>query len=199
MTYFDPSPHLRHRTRCCSPACAGLLRLGRCRRQGGLVHRSRRLGPADPRLRFPRRRVPSASGAGSRTGRISEFQCRYHDIVPDRRIAYTYDMYVDDKRISVSLATVEFTAKGAGTHLKLTEQIVHLDGYPTPEDREAGTAYLVGKAAAWIESQSIKCLIFRQGAPPCNRHRSIRTSASTATAPKPSPSTPACSAARSPS
>ncbi len=90
------------------------------------------------------------------SGSTSDFQCRYHDIVPDRRITYTYDMFVDDKRISVSLATIEFTPKGAGTHLTLTEQIVHFDGYPTPEDRETGTAYLVGKAIAWAENQTVR-------------------------------------------
>ncbi len=89
-------------------------------------------------------------------GRTSDFRCRYHDIVPDKRIAYTYDMFVDDRRISVSLATIELTPDGAGTHLKLTEQLVHFDGYPTPEDREHGTNYLVDKALAWVASQTVK-------------------------------------------
>ena len=89
-------------------------------------------------------------------GKISDFQCQYRDIVPNERIAYTYDMFVNDKRISVSLATIELFPKGAGTHLKLTEQIVHFDGYPTPEDREQGTKYLVEKASAWIETQTAR-------------------------------------------
>ncbi len=90
------------------------------------------------------------------SGMTSDFQCRYSDIVPDSRIVYSYDMYVDDKRISVSLATIEFTAIATGTHLKLTEQMVHFDGYPTPEDREKGTYWLVEKAAAYIEGELVK-------------------------------------------
>lgn len=86
-------------------------------------------------------------------GKISDFQCRYHDIVQDRRITYTYDMFVNDARISVSLATIELKPSGTGTHVKLTEQIVHLDGYPTPEDREHGTNSLVDQAIAWAKNQ----------------------------------------------
>jgi len=91
-------------------------------------------------------------GRWNASGTVSDFQCRYHDIVPGERICYTYDMYVGDKRISVSLATITFTPSGADTHLTLTEQLVHFDGYPTPEDRETGTAFLVDKAIASIES-----------------------------------------------
>ena len=90
------------------------------------------------------------------SGKTSDFQCQYRDIVPNRRIVYTYDMFVDDKRISVSVATVEFAPAAGGTRLKLTEQVVHLDGYPTPEDREEGTAWLVGKAVAYIEGHLAK-------------------------------------------
>lgn len=86
------------------------------------------------------------------SGTVSLFRCQYHDIVPNKRIIYTYEMLLNGKRISVSVATIEFTAKGEGTHLKLTEQLVHIDGYPTPEDREVGTRYLVDKAAAYVES-----------------------------------------------
>ncbi len=91
-------------------------------------------------------------GRWNHSGTISDFQCRYHDIVADRRICYTYDMYVGDKKISVSLATITFTPAGADTHLSLTEQVVHFDGYPTPEDREVGTKLLVEKAVAYIEN-----------------------------------------------
>ena len=87
-------------------------------------------------------------------GKVSDFQCRYHDIVPDSRITYTYDMFVNNKRISVSLATIELTPKGEGTHVKLTEQIVHFDGYPTPDDREQGTQWLVEKATGWALEQA---------------------------------------------
>jgi uncharacterized protein YndB with AHSA1/START domain len=41
------------------------------------------------------------------SGMVSTFDAVYHDIVPDERIVYTYTMLLDDKKISVSLATVE--------------------------------------------------------------------------------------------
>jgi len=65
----------------------------------------------------------------------------YRDIVPDRRIIYSYDMRLGEVRISVSLATVELEPHEGGTRLTLTEQAVFLDGYDDPDarDREEGT------------------------------------------------------------
>jgi uncharacterized protein YndB with AHSA1/START domain len=87
-------------------------------------------------------------------GKESDFQCRYHDIVTDSRIIYAFDMYVNGKKISVSLASVEFFARDERTLIRFTEQIVHLDGYPTPEDREMGSRYMLDAAAAFIDSQA---------------------------------------------
>ena len=81
-------------------------------------------------------------------GTVSEFTCMYNDIVPRQRIVYTYAMNVNDKRISVSLATLEFTPDGERTHMKMTEQAVYLDGYPTPEDRITGTEALFDRLEA---------------------------------------------------
>lgn len=85
------------------------------------------------------------------SGKTSLFRCQYHNIVPDQRIIYSYDMFVNGERISVSLVTIEFVPDGNGTHLKFTEQIVHLDGYPTPEDREVGSRFLIEKVATYVE------------------------------------------------
>jgi uncharacterized protein YndB with AHSA1/START domain len=63
----------------------------------------------------------------------------FYDIVPDRRIVYAYDMHLDQRRISVSLATIEFLAVAGGTRLVLTEQGVFLDGYDDIAGREEGT------------------------------------------------------------
>jgi uncharacterized protein YndB with AHSA1/START domain len=77
------------------------------------------------------------------SGTISTFESRYQDIVPDQRIVYSYDMHIDDARISVSLATVELKVAGAGTQVVITEQGVFLDGLDTPGAREAGTRALL--------------------------------------------------------
>ncbi len=81
-------------------------------------------------------------------GRTSDFDARYHDIVPDERIVYSYGMHVDGKRISVSLATVELTPAGGGTRLTFTEQAVFLDGYDGAAGREQGTGMLLDQLGA---------------------------------------------------
>ncbi len=67
----------------------------------------------------------------------------YQDIVPGRRILYTYDMHHGDARISVSLAAVEIEPDGEGAKLRLTEHGIYLDGQDTPEIREHGTNELI--------------------------------------------------------
>src|SRR5262245_47915382 len=67
----------------------------------------------------------------------------YLDIVPDRRIVLAYTMMVGDKRISVSLATVELTPSADGTRLVYTEQAAHFDGADKPAGREAGCRELL--------------------------------------------------------
>jgi uncharacterized protein YndB with AHSA1/START domain len=71
------------------------------------------------------------------------FEGRYQDIVADERIVYAYDMHLDDRRISVSLATVELKPDGDRTRLIFTEQGAFLDGFDTPEQREQGTGTLL--------------------------------------------------------
>jgi uncharacterized protein YndB with AHSA1/START domain len=82
-------------------------------------------------------------------GRVTVFDAAYHDIVPDRRIVYSYGMEHEGRRISVSLATIEFEPAGRGTRLVLTEQGVFLDGFEDGGGRERGTrAHLERLAAA---------------------------------------------------
>jgi uncharacterized protein YndB with AHSA1/START domain len=81
-------------------------------------------------------------------GPVYTFDGRYHDIVPDQRIVYAYDMYLDETRISVSLATVELQPAGAGTRLIFTEQGAFLDGHDQPQYREQGTGELLDALGA---------------------------------------------------
>ncbi len=69
----------------------------------------------------------------------------YLDIVPDRRIVLAYTMTVGDKRISVSLATVEIAPSGEGARLVYTEQGAFFDGDDKPANREAGCRELLEK------------------------------------------------------
>ena len=78
------------------------------------------------------------SVGGPKGGPVISFRALYQDIVPDQRIIYTYDMDIDGKPISVSLATIELKAEGSGTRLTLTEQGAYLDGFDDPSVREKG-------------------------------------------------------------
>jgi uncharacterized protein YndB with AHSA1/START domain len=85
---------------------------------------------------------------GPPAGPVHTFDARYHDIVPNERIISSYDMYMDETRISSSLATVEFHPAGSGTRLVYTEQGAFLDGHDTPAQREHGTAELLDALGA---------------------------------------------------
>jgi uncharacterized protein YndB with AHSA1/START domain len=85
---------------------------------------------------------------GPKGGTVHAFDCLYQDIVPNERIIYSYDMHLDDKRISVSLTTIELRPDGTGTHLVFTEQGVYLDGYDDAGSREQGTNFLLDKLGA---------------------------------------------------
>jgi uncharacterized protein YndB with AHSA1/START domain len=77
------------------------------------------------------------------SGVVSTFDAVYHDIVPDQRIIYCYDMRLDEVHISASLATVTLAPEGTGTRLTFTEQAVFLDGYDDSGSRERGTRILL--------------------------------------------------------
>jgi uncharacterized protein YndB with AHSA1/START domain len=72
------------------------------------------------------------------------FEAIYLDIVTDYRLIYAYDMSIDERRVSVSLATVVFEAvSGRRTKLTFTEQAAFLDGYTGEQDHERGTELLL--------------------------------------------------------
>ncbi len=87
------------------------------------------------------------------TGTVSAFAAHYLDIVPDRRIIYSYVMHLDERRISVSLATIDIQADGAGTRLIVTEQGAFLDGYEDNGSREHGTGFLLDRLGAALASE----------------------------------------------
>jgi uncharacterized protein YndB with AHSA1/START domain len=76
-------------------------------------------------------------------GVVSTFDAVYHDVIPNERLVYSYVMHLDDKKISVSLATMQLKAEGGKTTLKVSEQGAFLDGYDDAGSREHGTGYLL--------------------------------------------------------
>jgi uncharacterized protein YndB with AHSA1/START domain len=90
---------------------------------------------------------------GFESGVTTTFDAVYHDIVPRERIVYAYEMHLDERKISVSLATLEIEPLGAGrTKLKVCEQGAFLDGYDDAGSRERGTGDLLDKLGASLRS-----------------------------------------------
>lgn len=81
-------------------------------------------------------------------GTVHRFEAQYQDIVENERIVYTYDLYLDDRRMSVSLATIEFHPDADGTRMTFTEQGAFLDGIDDPAGREHGTNLMVDALGA---------------------------------------------------
>jgi uncharacterized protein YndB with AHSA1/START domain len=79
---------------------------------------------------------------------MHSFDARYYDIVPNERIVYAYEMYMDKARISVSVTTIELKAEGTRTRLTLVEQGAYLDGFDNGALREAGTRELMDALGA---------------------------------------------------
>ena len=75
------------------------------------------------------------------------YVANYTDIVPDERIVYTYEMTMNGRRISVSVATIELRAAAGGTDFTLTEQGVYLDGLDNSAQRKQGTEDLMDALA----------------------------------------------------
>ena len=69
----------------------------------------------------------------------------YVDIVPDRRIVFSYSMTSRGEPISVSLTTVEIMPDRQQTKLLLTEQVAFLDGKDNQANREEGLASMLDK------------------------------------------------------
>ena len=91
-----------------------------------------------------------ANRGGPPGGPIYSYESEYRDIVPEQRIVYTYEMHVDEARMSVSVATVEFRHHNESTQLILTEQGVFLDGHDTVAQREEGTRSLLESLASLL-------------------------------------------------
>jgi uncharacterized protein YndB with AHSA1/START domain len=87
-------------------------------------------------------------------GQILTFESHYHDIVVDRRIAYTSTLSVEEDVVTVSLTTVEFIPDGDTTRLVLTEHAAFLDDHEQPEWREQGTSDWLDALAAELKNRT---------------------------------------------
>lgn len=76
-------------------------------------------------------------------GVVTTFDAQYFDVIPEARLMYAYEMHLNERKISVSLASLELEARGADTRLRLTEQGAFLDDFEDAGSREQGTQGLL--------------------------------------------------------
>jgi len=86
------------------------------------------------------------------SGTVSTFDALYHDVVPDERLIYSYEMHLDQRKISVSLASFELREADGGTHLVMSEQGAFLDGYDDAGSRERGSNFLLDALGASLNA-----------------------------------------------
>jgi uncharacterized protein YndB with AHSA1/START domain len=86
-------------------------------------------------------------------GATYTYDAIYYDIVPDQRLVYSYEMYADSVRFSVSVTTIEFVKTDDGTTLTWTEQGAYLDGVDgqeAPRLRQGGTSEMLDGLAKYL-------------------------------------------------
>jgi uncharacterized protein YndB with AHSA1/START domain len=84
-------------------------------------------------------------------GVVSTFDAIYHDVIQNERLVYSYVMHLNDKKISVSLATMQLRAAGEQTTVKVSEQGAFLDGYDDAGSRQHGTGHLLDALGASLK------------------------------------------------
>jgi uncharacterized protein YndB with AHSA1/START domain len=87
-------------------------------------------------------------------GRTMRYDATFYDIVPSQRIVYSYEMYSNDSRISISVASIEMLSSEDETIVVWTEQGAFLDGLDTSELREGGTSWLLDNVAEYLDRTS---------------------------------------------
>ncbi|HEX5587313.1 MAG TPA: SRPBCC domain-containing protein, partial [Acidimicrobiia bacterium] len=98
-------------------------------------------------LAFDFREGGHETAAGAVPGEwSSRFEANYHVIEVDSQIVYSYEMFHDELRLSVSITTIELDPidDGAATRVVFTEQGAYFgDGKGANESREEGTIGLL--------------------------------------------------------
>jgi uncharacterized protein YndB with AHSA1/START domain len=89
-----------------------------------------------------------------RGGPEVRLDAQFQDIVPDRRIVFSYRMAIGPQPLSVSLTTVELAPSGDGTRLTYTEQDVFFDGADSAQGREDGSRGLLEALAAELRKSN---------------------------------------------
>lgn len=76
--------------------------------------------------------------------------CRYEDIVQDRRICFVMTILSGGSVLTSSLVTVEFITRGLRTEVIVTDQIALLDGSESAPARERGWGETLDKLTRFL-------------------------------------------------
>ena len=80
------------------------------------------------------------------------YTARFHLIIPNTQLIYAFDMHVEGKHFSVSLAGVEFEESSTGTVMTYTEQAFYFDKEYGTEGRIEGTNGLLDQFTTYLGS-----------------------------------------------
>ncbi len=87
-----------------------------------------------------------------------EYRSRFLDIIPDERFVYTYELLLDERLRSVSLASIELVSDGTETLITFTEQFAFLsytgDGHDDVAERKGGTLLQLNGLQTVVEGSS---------------------------------------------
>jgi uncharacterized protein YndB with AHSA1/START domain len=118
--------------------------------------KARWFGGEDPALEVLERSMDVRPGGRERLrarhagGEETLFDAVYFDVVAEARLVWAYDMWLGERKISVSLASLEISEAPGGVSLKMTEQGAFLDGYDDAGSRAHGTAALLDRLGATL-------------------------------------------------
>jgi uncharacterized protein YndB with AHSA1/START domain len=87
-----------------------------------------------------------------RNGPSSRFESTYTDILDERRIVFTYDLWVDARHLSTSLVTVVVEPDAGGALLTYTEQAVYFDALDGAAVREEGTRGILDRLGSYLSA-----------------------------------------------
>lgn len=93
------------------------------------------------------------NSVGAIDGPAHVFRAHYYDIVENERIVYAYEMYEDEVRSSVSVATIELEPVGDATKLTITESGVFFGDPAEADGRRHGTELLANVIVAYLAGE----------------------------------------------
>ena len=84
-------------------------------------------------------------------GMTTTFDAVYYDVVPNERLVYAYEMHLDERKISVSLATIELKPGGPGPASPSPNRARSSTATSDGGSRERGTGFLLDRLGASLQ------------------------------------------------